>query len=99
MRILKRGIPDWQGVHRFKNLLTQMFWGLASTDTHSGQLKFAHGFNVKLKDVGLDRIKKAHLYGPFLIVHREGFIVGSIFRNVFDPEPTVGNIIVNLTFI
>ncbi len=99
MPILKRWIPDRQRVHRDLDLATQMLWRLPRADAFGGGLEFAHGFDVKLEDIGLYHIIEPHLHGPVLVVHREGFIISAILGNMLDPKAAVLDIVVDLALI
>ncbi len=97
--ILKRRIPDRQRVHRGFDPFAQMIGGLVLAVPFSRQLKMTHGFNIKIKDIGLRAVKNAHLNGPVLIVHIPRLHIRGLLWNVLNKEPTIGDIALDLAAI
>ena len=90
--ILERRIPDRQRVHRDLDAPAQMLWRLAAPYAFGGKLELAQRFDVKLEDVGLDHIVKAHLHRPVLIFIAEGFVIGGVVGDMFHPEAAIVDI-------
>ena len=96
MIVFKRRVPDWQWVKGRLDARAQMIGRLAVAMAFCGALEFAHRFHIKLKQIGLRAVIKAHVHGPVLIGRIPGFVIIRPVGNMFDKEAAIFNIAVKL---